>query len=60
MSQDEILNALEEADLTRKELQKRLHISQVAISIALKQLLKYSEIIIKEYKENTPIYSVKK
>jgi len=59
MSQDDIIKALEENDMSIKELYQRLNdISQVAIRVAIHQLVKYEEVI-KEYQNNQAIYKLK-
>jgi len=61
MGQQEILDELEKNDLTIKEIYERLNnISQVAIRVAIHQLLKYQEIEKKYLEGKPPRYKLKK
>ena len=60
MSQEEIIEILKDRQLTRKEIQELTDLAQQSVSYALKQLVKYNEII-KEYSDsNIPLYKIKK
>jgi len=57
MGQKEIIDILGKKRLTRREIENLIDISQVAISRALKQLLKYNEISI-DRSNGIPVYSI--
>ena len=60
MSQDDILTALGDRRLTRREIQELTDLAQRAVSYSLKQLLKYDEIIKEMSEKGVPMYKVKK
>jgi len=59
MSQEEIIDLLSnEKPLTRKEIQNFTDLSQRAICHALKQLIKYEEIIRNNTNSGIPVYKL--
>jgi len=61
MSQEEVLKILEENDMTRNEIERQYQANKKSLIRALHALIKYQEIMIKEYRNNIiPVYGIKK
>jgi len=58
MSQDQIIKALEDKELTIKEIQELVDVNLSAMKRALHQMIKYHEVE-KKYKGKVPVYRIK-